>query len=316
MSHLEVSHRMVVYADLIFLLNFLVDGILLVVTAKTRKIAFNWWRIALSAALGASYVVMMFSPVPTMLFTFSVKCMWCTGMIMTAFGYGSLQNLLRNMGTFLLINFAVAGGMFGIHYVLASSSDVMEGIVFTQSGVSAFQFQIGSVMFVLLLLLPLIWWFRMVFQSSKQREVMTTYLAEVTIYVEGFIATCKGLIDTGNQLYDPLTRTPVMVLEVTELGDVVPEAWLQRIRSAEVDQIISGIGVEEFVWQDRLRLVPYRGVNRNTQFMLAIKPDKVVINHNDSQLEATKVLIGLDGGKLCSDGTYQAIIHPALISAV
>ena len=29
-----------------------------------------------------------------------------------------------------------------------------------------------------------------------------------------------------------------------------------------------------------------------------------------------KVLIGLDGGKLCSDGSYQAIIHPALIQLV
>ncbi|CAH1204609.1 Sporulation sigma-E factor-processing peptidase [Paenibacillus allorhizoplanae] len=307
---------MVVYADLIFLLNFLVDAALLLVTAKTRKIAFKWWRIALSAALGASYVVMMFLPVPTLLFTFSVKCMFCTGMIMTAFGYGSLQNLLRNMGTFLLINFAVAGGMFGIHYVLASSSDVMKGIVFTQSGVAVFQFQIGSILFVVLLLLPLLWWFRTVFQSSKQREVMTTYLAEVTIHVGDFSATCKGLIDTGNQLYDPLTRTPVMVMEVSEWGDVLPELWLQRIRSSDVDQIISGLGVEEeFIWQDRLRLVPYRGVNRNTQFMLAIKPDKVVIIHNESQLEATKVLIGLDGGKLCSDGSYQAIIHPALIQA-
>ncbi|OCT17090.1 sigma-E processing peptidase SpoIIGA [Paenibacillus pectinilyticus] len=306
---------MVVYADLIFLLNFLVDAALLVVTAKTRKIAFKWWRIALSAGLGATYVVMMFLPVPTLLFTFSVKCMFCTGMIMTAFGYGSLQNLLRNMGTFLLINFAVAGGLFGIHYVLASSSDVMKGIMFTQSGVPVFEFQIGSILFVLILLVPLIWWFRTVFQSTKQREVMTTYLAEVTIYVGDFIATCKGLIDTGNQLYDPLTRTPVMVMEVSEWGDVLPLAWLQRIRSADVDQIISGIGVEDFIWQDRLRLVPYRGVNRNTQFMLAIKPDKVVITHNDSQMEATKVLIGLDGGKLCSDGSYQAIIHPALISA-
>ncbi|KRE90434.1 sigma-E processing peptidase SpoIIGA [Paenibacillus sp. Soil766] len=306
---------MVVYADLIFLLNFLVDAAILLVTAKTRKIAFKWWRIVLSAALGASYVVMMFLPVPIIFFTFSVKCMFCTGMIITAFGYGSLQNLFRNMGTFLLINFAVAGGMFGIHYVLASSSDVMKGIIFTQSGVAEFQIQIGSILFVVLLLLPLIWWFRTVFQSSKQREVMTTYLAEVTIYVGDFSATCKGLIDTGNQLYDPLTRTPVMVMEVSEWGDVLPELWLQRIRSSDVDQIISGIGVEEFIWQDRLRLVPYRGVNRNTQFMLAIKPDKVVIIHNESQLEATKVLIGLDGGKLCSDGSYQAIIHPALIQA-
>lgn len=306
---------MIVYADLIFLLNFLMDAAMLIVTAKTRKISFKWWRIVGSSFLGASYVVIMFLPVPLFLFTFSVKCMFCIGMIMTAFGFGSLQNLLRNLGTFLLVNFAVAGGMFGIHYVLASSSDVMKGIVFTQSGVAMFQIQIGSVLFVLLLLIPLLWWFRTVLQSSKQREVLTAYVAEVTIHVGDFTASCKGLIDTGNQLYDPLTRTPVMVMEVSEWGDVLPVEWLQRIRSADVDQIISGLGVEEFIWQDRLRLVPYRGVNRNTQFMLAIKPDKVVITHNSTQIEASKVLIGLDGGKLCSDGSYQAIIHPALISA-
>ncbi|MDF2644931.1 MAG: spoIIGA [Paenibacillus sp.] len=306
---------MVVYADLIFLLNFLIDAAMLLVTAKTRKISFKWWRIVGSSVLGASYVVIMFLPVPLFLFTFSVKCMFCIGMIMTAFGFGSLQNLLRNIGTFLLVNFAVAGGMFGIHYVLASSSDVMKGIVFTQTGVAMFQLQVGGILFVLVLLLPLLWWFRTVFQSSKQREVLTSYLAEVTIHVGDYTASCKGLIDTGNQLYDPLTRTPVMVMEVSEWGDVLPVEWLQRIRSADVDQIISGLGVEEFVWQDRLRLVPYRGVNRNTQFMLAIKPDKVVITHNHLHIEASKVLIGLEGGKLCSDGTYQAIIHPALISA-
>ncbi|WP_260115454.1 sigma-E processing peptidase SpoIIGA [Paenibacillus hexagrammi] len=99
------------------------------------------------------------------------------------------------------------------------------------------------------------------------------------------------------------------------MGEVLPEEWLKRIRSADVDQIISGLGSEEFIWQDRLRLVPYRGVNRNTQFMLAIKPDKVVIHHNDKHIEASKVLIGLDGGKLCSDGSYQAIIHPTLVAA-
>ncbi|UKS30268.1 sigma-E processing peptidase SpoIIGA [Paenibacillus sp. HWE-109] len=307
---------MVVYADLIFLLNFLMDAAMLIVTAKTRKISFKWWRIVGSSFLGAAYVVIMFLPVPLFLFTFSVKCMFCIGMIMTAFGFGSLQNLLRNLGTFLLVNFAVAGGMFGIHYVLASSSDVMNGIVFTQSGVALFQLNIGSMLFVLALLIPLLWWFKTVFQSTKQREVMTSFLAEITIHVGDYTASCKGLIDTGNQLYDPLTRTPVMVMEVSEWGDVFPEEWLKRIRSADVDQIISGLGEEAFEWQDRLRLVPYRGVNRNTQFMLAIKPDKVVITHNEVQTEAFKVLIGLDGGKLCHDGSYQAIIHPALISAV
>jgi stage II sporulation protein GA (sporulation sigma-E factor processing peptidase) len=105
-----------------------------------------------------------------------------------------------------------------------------------------------------------------------------------------------------------------MIIEASVWGDVLPVSWLQHIQEANVDQIISGLGTEEFIWQDRLRLVPFRGINRNSAFMLAIKPDKVVITHQGQQFESVKVLIGLDGGKLCSDGSYQAIIHPTLLA--
>jgi stage II sporulation protein GA (sporulation sigma-E factor processing peptidase) len=102
-------------------------------------------------------------------------------------------------------------------------------------------------------------------------------------------------------------------MEASEWKDQLPESWMKRIREAQVEQIVTALGTDEFVWQDRLRLVPYRGVNKGTQFMLALKPDKVVITHNNATIESQKVLIGLDGGKLCSDGSYQAIIHPLLV---
>jgi stage II sporulation protein GA (sporulation sigma-E factor processing peptidase) len=306
----------VVYADLIFLFNFFMDAGMLLVTARVRKVRTKWWRLAISAAMGASYVMMMFVPSLSLLFTFSVKCIFSFLMIMTAFGFGSLQNFVRNLGTFLLVNFATAGGIFGFHYFMQSSGEIMNGIMFTHSGGLAFQFEIGGILLILLLAAVMLWWFRTIFHSAKQREELTSYLANVQIHIDGYISSCTGLIDTGNQLYDPLTRTPVMVMEATEWKEILPEAWLARIRSSEVDQIISGLGTDEFIWQDRMRLVPYRGVNRNTQFMLAIKPDKVVITHNGKQMESSKVLIGLDGGKLCSDGSYQAIIHPTLIAVI
>ncbi|MNI27694.1 Sporulation factor SpoIIGA [compost metagenome] len=307
---------MIVYADLIFLFNFLMDAALLLLTARIRRISFTWWRLAASAAIGAAYVVMIFVPALSIFFTFIVKCCFCVLMMITAFGFGSLQHVIRNLGTFFLINFATAGGIFGLHYLLASSGDIMNGLMFTHSGGLMFQVQVGGLLFILVLSGLMLWWFRAVFVSTKQREELTSFLAQVDVQIDAYTSTCMGLIDTGNQLYDPLTRTPVMVMEASQWGEHLPEAWIQRIRSAEVDQIISGLGTEEFIWQDRLRLVPYRGVNRTTQFMLALKPDKVVITHNDKQVEATKVLIGLDGGKLSSDGSYQAIIHPTLLTVI
>lgn len=34
-----------------------------------------------------------------------------------------------------------------------------------------------------------------------------------------------GLIDSGNQLYDPLTKTPVMIMHISSLEHCLP-AWL------------------------------------------------------------------------------------------
>ncbi|GAA3403963.1 sigma-E processing peptidase SpoIIGA [Paenibacillus hodogayensis] len=303
---------MVVYLDLIFLANFLIDGVILCVTARVRHIRPSWWRLGASAALGASYVVMMLAPSLSFMFTFAVKCLFSLAMVAIAFGFGGLQSFLRNVGTFYLVSFAVAGGMFGIHYFMQSPGEVMNGIVVTSSGGLAHSVNVGMLL-VVLTFAPLVWMFKVVFVSAKRRKEMTHYLAQVRILIDDFEAVCTGLIDTGNQLYDPLTRTPVMVVEATQWIEVLPESWLKRIRECEVDQLVAAIGTETFVWQDRLRLIPYRGVNRGTQFMLALKPDKVVIVHNETEIANEKVLVGLDGGKLCADGSYQAIIHPTLV---
>ncbi|MVO99360.1 sigma-E processing peptidase SpoIIGA [Paenibacillus lutrae] len=306
---------MVVYADLIFLLNVVIDAAILLVTARTRRLSFNPWRMVISAALGASYVVMMFVPPLSFLFTFVIKLLVSLCMIWIAFGFGSLQQFLRTLGTFYLVNFAGAGGIFGLNYVFQTSGDIMNGILFSQTGATHFTLRIETWTVILLGGGTLVL-YRLIFAGVKRKEELTAHLAEVTVVIEGVVFQCTGLIDTGNQLYDPLTRTPVMVMEASRLSEQLPDSWLKRIRAAEVEQIITAMGTEgEFVWQDRLRLIPYRGVNRSTQFMLAIKPDKVIITQSSGQVEATKVLIGLDGGQLSGDGAYHAIIHPKLVDA-
>jgi stage II sporulation protein GA (sporulation sigma-E factor processing peptidase) len=307
---------MIVYLDLIFLTNFLIDGALLVVTARTRKIRIIWWRLLLSAGVGAAYVVFMFFPALSFMFTFLVKMCFALLMIVISFGFVSLRHFLRNLGTFYLINFVAAGGILGIHYFWETSSEVLNGISISQSGGLTHELQFGF-MFIAIAFLLLLWFYRNVFTSAKQREELTSFIAKVHIYIGSVQISCTGLIDTGNQLYDPLTRTPVMVLEASECKDYIPEAWMKRIRESDMDQIIAAMGIESeaeaFVWQDRLRLVPYRGINKGTQFMLALKPDRIIIQHNEKQIESFKVFIGLDGGKLSSDNSYQAILHPILM---
>ncbi|MDF2926430.1 MAG: spoIIGA [Paenibacillaceae bacterium] len=293
---------------MIFLVNFLTDGALLVATAKIRRLRIRLWRVALAAGFGSLYVLLLLLlPQLTPLFTIGVKFAVSVLMIAVSFGYGGWQILARNAAAFYLTAFAAAGGIYGLYYFFLPSQAVVEAAV---TGVFQWPASYG---FIGLCFGFTVWFFLRVFRGAKQKEALAAHTAPVEVEISGFRLACTGLVDTGNQLYDPLTKTPVMIVEAVLWKEVLPEAWLKRIQSSDTDQIVAAIGTEEFIWQDRLRIVPYRGINRSTQFMLALKPDLVRIQYAGRQWESGKVLIGFDGGTLSAEGAYQAIIHPMLL---
>lgn len=303
---------MVVYVDLIFLTNLCIDGTLIGLTAWMRKSRLVWWRWLLSAVVGALYVVMMFVPELAFLFTFLIKFTLSLIMLFIAFGFKGLQAFCKTLGTFYVINFVAAGGILGVHYMLQSSGELFNGIWFTASGGMSFDLKIAF-WFTFVVFFAVLALFKAVQNSKRKAERMTTYLGQVDVYIDEAIVSCTGLLDTGNQLADPLTRQPVMVMEVSQWQQWLPDSWKDRLKHEAPDNLIMDMNQEQFHWQDRLRLVPYRGINKGTAFMLAIKPDRVKVTMGGVCYETTRVLIGLDGGTLSSEGKYQAVIHPDLV---
>ncbi|HZG75435.1 MAG TPA: sigma-E processing peptidase SpoIIGA [Paenibacillus sp.] len=321
---------MVVYVDIVFLTNFVLDFAMLLAAAKVRNAKPSLWRVGAASAIGASYVLLMFVPALAAFYTFVVKCLFSAVMIMTAFGYKSFSRFAGLLAAFYAVNAAAAGTIVGFHYMLQSSNDVWNGILFSQTG--GYQYVLGVSLWLVVgggaVGAAL---FRRVNAGAKRKEQKAEFIAEVEVRIGGETYRCAGLIDTGNHLYDPLTRTPVMVLEASVWKDVIPEAWLQAIRSDAADRIVRFLGeasetagdaaagaeaAEEdaFPWRERIRLVPYRGINGSARFMLAVKPDEVSIRQGEKVTTSTKVFVGIEGGTLSADGAYRAIIHPALVS--
>ncbi|MDP4096928.1 sigma-E processing peptidase SpoIIGA [Paenibacillus sp. P96] len=304
---------MVVYIDLIFLTNLLIDAVLLLVTAWMRKLRPAWWKLLLSAALGAMYVVMMFIPQLSFMFTFLIKFGLSVCMLLTAFGFGGLQNFLRTTGAFYVVNFVAAGGILGVHYLLQSRGELFNGIWFTATGVMSFETRMAF-WFIFCVFGVVMLIFYSVQATRRRTEQISTFIGEVEVCIDGVCVKCTGLLDTGNQLNDPMTRLPVMVMEASLWSDYLPQDWSRFLTNGEADNLVMNLE-ETYVWRDRLRLVPYRGINRSMAFMLAVKPDEVKVTMKDQTFTHHRVLIGLDGGKLSSEGRYQAVIHPELTAS-
>ncbi|WP_435368221.1 sigma-E processing peptidase SpoIIGA [Paenibacillus polysaccharolyticus] len=302
----------VVYVDLIFLTNLCIDGALIGLTAWMRQTKLVWWRWLLSAIVGALYVVMMFVPQFDFLFTFLIKFGFSLVMLSIAFGYKGLQAFVRTLGTFYVINFVAAGGILGVHYMLQSSGELFNGIWFTASGGMSFDLKVAF-WFTFIVFFAVLILFKIVQGAKRKSDRMSTYLGQVEVRIDEVVVSCTGLLDTGNQLTDPLSRMPVMVMEVSLWQTMLPDSWNSRLKNESPENLIMELDQKHFRWQDRLRLVPYRGINKGTAFMMAVKPDRVTVTMDGTDYVTTKVLIGLDGGVLSSDGKYQAVIHPELV---
>lgn len=307
---------MYLYLDLILLLNFCIDLLLLWMTAQFRKLEVKKARLAGAAALGSLFVLCLFVPALEGLYTFWGKVFVSMLMIWLAFGYGHFQKYISTFLMFYFVSFITGGGMLAVHYLIQSQHQLVKGVMVTQSA----GFGDKVAWWFVLLGLPIMY----VFSSTRWRQlesskVRLNHLVNVHIRLNGHILSCTGLVDTGNQLYEPLTNTPVMVVEAGLLKSILPPSLYASFSSLE-DNLLWNKDFEQWFnekdeWCSLLRFIPYRGVGQNMQLMVALKPELVEITDEQACYRTSKVLLGLEKAVLSGEGEYQAIVHPALLEA-
>lgn len=299
---------MVIYAEMVFALNLCIDFLLLWLTSAIRRQQTSIWRILVAALLGACYAVSHLVQPLLLTYTFIGKMLFSVLMVWVAMGFRGLLAFLRNLGVFYLISFVTGGGMFALHYFFSEGVQASDGMLLTQS------YGWGSpVSWVFVLLaFPLVWLYaRISFGSIQERQSVNQFLAPVGIWIDGKKVECVGLIDTGNQLRDPISRIPVMMVELEPLAPFLPSPLVAMTQEKNWAKWGTDLSEE---WMRRIRFVPFRGAASDGGLMLALKPDRVEVFQEGRWREAGSVLIGLDSKRLSTDGTYQAILHPACMS--
>ncbi|WP_165898728.1 sigma-E processing peptidase SpoIIGA [Tumebacillus sp. BK434] len=305
-----VSALPVVYIDVIWLLNFGVDGFILLVTAFLARRRLKWWRTIGASAIGASYALFLFFPAMSAFLTFFSKLLFSILMVWIAFRPKGLFEFGKLLGLFYLASFLTGGAAYAANSFFGSTG-VQNGLVLVHGGAVWLQ---QTKLWLVVLALPLTWllgrsaWNRLA--RSKQRE-MNFWEVEVQLGGESVLFT--GLLDTGNALTDPLSRTPVMVADWELFQSLLPvELTAELMKGSDIALSLGEIAMEDD-WHAKFRLVPYRGVGGTMGMLLAFKPSLVILRSQEKEHNCTRVLIGLNPKALAADGSYRAILHPAML---
>ncbi|MGO4887865.1 sigma-E processing peptidase SpoIIGA [Anaerobacillus sp. MEB173] len=302
---------MTIYLDVIWFLNFCIDLLLLCLTAIVLKRSMNKWRLILGALMASSIVLALFTPLSTIVYHPLIKTLFSMLIVLFTFGYKRFSYFAQNLCMFYFVSFICGGGIFALHYFLQNDATVLNGIVATKS--SGFGSPISWSLIVLGF--PAVWYFsKKNIQQVEVQQVKYDQIVDVVISIDQTEIKVKGLIDSGNQLHDPITKAPVMILDVSKMVEYIPD-WLVEA-SKKIDEIGTNLGSaeERDKWQERMRIIPYRGVGQENQFLIGIKPDQVKVTHDNEVYGIAKVLIGLSHTVLSAEDEYECIIHPKMIT--
>lgn len=301
---------LVLYLDVIWLLNLLVDSILLVMTAVFLKRHLIWWRIFLGGFIGSVIVLLSFTSYAHISGHPLMKLFFSMIMVLAAFGFKRFRFFLGNLLMLYFSTFLTGGILIGVHYFLKFDNNLQSSMFL--ASIKGFGDPISWVF--VMLALPVSWYF-----ASKRVESIETIkiqydqLVDIELDINGLKLSLKGLVDSGNQLYDPLSKSPVMLISTTGLQGKVPEEILNL--SEDVDNFMSGQSKLPAEWEDRVRFIPAQSIGKKNQLLVAFKPEAIILQRENETCICKKGLVVFQNINFSADDTFNCIVHPRMLTS-
>lgn len=296
--------RLEIYIDVLIVENLVINYLILLVTSKFLRIKAKEWRLFLSAGIGTVYVVIMLV-VPNASFYFTLFGKICLSilMILSAYSVKSWRMFGKITICFYISTFLFAGAAFAYVYMSGSGGFVQNGVyyIFQKNNTNLLVFS-GVLAFIIIRI-----FYRALFRKGSDKNDLVSF----RIAMDGKELELKGLVDTGNGLYDPLTHLPVIVCELQAVQDMVPALVAEMVRTSDLTRLER---LEGHPWFSKIRLVPYSALGTEKGMLLGFKPDSLwVCNAKGEKGEPCVAVVCLYDKALSANESYHALLSPDLI---
>lgn len=255
---------MTVYLDLVVFLNFSVDLLLLLAVNRLSGCPDRWGRLLSASLLGGIYSGLCL--IPELFSLGHPLCYLLVLLIICIIAFGVSSQALRQGAVFLLLSLSLGGMALAVH---KSRIDIL----ILEAG------------FIWLLT-------RLAFGT---RTLDQQYLP-VTLTYQGKSYSFPALVDTGNQLRDPVSGDPVLVIS---------EAQAHKITGLSPSQISDPLGTILAHPLEGLRIIPYSSVGTGRAMMLALSLPQVTLGKQSGRAlvgfapQGLHTVDALTGGSLC-----------------
>lgn len=290
--------KTVVYIDILFGVNFVLNYILLRGTGMLCKAKVNRLRTAFGAALGAVYAICIFFPNLSVLSGLVFKLLAAMAIICAAFPIYSILGFIKLISVFYALSLIFGGIGFALLFtggIGANLGAVMSnGIMYMNIpfwvlflGGALFYCGVGIFSFAM----------RIKSRSGLKRKVI--------IEAGGRRVELTALADTGNILVDPISKAPVLVAELEALKGLFDFNLRMGLSSENFQEGLSEMTSRGF----RARLIPFNSVGSENGVMIGFVPDMAAVREGLG-LRPMECVIGVYPKSLSEDKSYRALFNP------
>jgi len=305
-------HKVVwVYPDIAFAVSLLMNGLILWGTARVSKITASWPRIAAGATAGAFYSFAAAFPQLNFLHGFWLKIIFSICMFAAAFAPLNVKRFVTGMAVFYIVSFALGGFFIGILYFFNSSPLYVHISDFSR--LAARYFLPGLIITVVVYIL----FTRFAGLLLQKRLAQNLFRVPMKVLFDDSSIEVEALIDTGNQLQDPLSHIPVVVVEYDVLKNIFP----REIRTAfehgqDPDLMLILDSLADTPWSTRFRVIPFTSLGRENGLLIGFRPDRIEVVNQGNLITTHKVIVGVYRQELSPEGGYRALLHPDVLDSM
>ena len=262
--------RHIIYADVVFLMNFCMDFLALFAAGKILGLKLSIGRLSLSGEIGAFYCIFTFLYdggkiiIPEILINITVSVIMC----FIAFNIESLIKFTKVFLIFYSACFMLGGGIEALYYLSGFiKSDNTDDMKFGVPSVQVIIISAGICAFIIIFTGSLF---------KRHSEIKDT---EIIIGFMGREITVNTIVDSGNLLYDPISSLPVIIVNLKSVLNLFDLKTLEFF----LYDSVAYLGNQKFSDPESLkklqtlkfRVIPLKTVAGSNNILPAFTPDYI-----------------------------------------
>lgn len=297
--------KITIYLDVIFLENLIMNTIILYATAIMLKIKPKTIRVIISSSIGSIYAIITYITEIEIYASAILKGILAIILVYVAFNPQNVKKMWKQVAIFYLTSFVFGGvALYLIYFIKPQEVLIKNGIFVGEYILKVIM--LGAIVAFIIIKISL--------KIIKTKINPKDMYCKIKIKVNEKSIETKAMIDTGNLAKEPITNTPVVIVESSLLEEVLPNQILnnlENILSGDLTKISEEMQ-EKYI--SKLRCIPFSSLGKQNGMLLGIKADEIEVEIEEETKKSDNVIIGIYDKSLTKRGEYRALIGINFIS--